>query len=67
MDENIAVLAIELTPDDLDVIDSASSKITIQVARHPEELEQMTGRWAIGSASRNQDCKMREAFPFDGC
>ena len=36
--------AVELTPDDLREIDSAASKITVQGARYPEKLEQMTGR-----------------------
>ena len=35
--------AVELTPDDLREIDSASLKITVQGARYPESLEQMTG------------------------
>ena len=35
---------VELTPDDLREIDSAASKITVQGARYPEKLEQMTGR-----------------------
>jgi aryl-alcohol dehydrogenase-like predicted oxidoreductase len=41
--ENIGAAAIQLTPDDLREIDSASSKITVQGARYPERLEQMTG------------------------
>jgi aryl-alcohol dehydrogenase-like predicted oxidoreductase len=44
LDENIGALAVELTPDDLEDIDSAASKITVQGARYPERLEQMTGR-----------------------
>src|SRR5467141_873845 len=44
LDENIGAAAIELTPDDLREIDSAASKITVQGARYPENLEQMTGR-----------------------
>jgi aryl-alcohol dehydrogenase-like predicted oxidoreductase len=44
LDKNIGAVAIELTPDDLRDIDSASSKITVQGARYPENLEQMTGR-----------------------
>jgi aryl-alcohol dehydrogenase-like predicted oxidoreductase len=44
LDENIGAAAVELTPDDLREIDSASSKITVQGARYPEEMEQMTGR-----------------------
>ena len=44
LDENIGAVAVELTSDDLGEIDSASSKITVQGARYPENLEQMTGR-----------------------
>ncbi len=44
LDENNGAAAIELTPDDLREIDTAASQITIQGARYPERLEQMTGR-----------------------
>jgi aryl-alcohol dehydrogenase-like predicted oxidoreductase len=44
LEENLGSVAVELTPDDLREIDSASSKITVQGARYPEKLEQMTGR-----------------------
>ena len=44
LEENIGATAIELTPDDLRDIDSAASKITVQGARYPEHIEQMTGR-----------------------
>src|SRR5256886_3361139 len=44
LDENIGAVAVELTPDDLCEIDSAASKITVQGARYPEELERRTGR-----------------------
>jgi aryl-alcohol dehydrogenase-like predicted oxidoreductase len=44
LEENIGAAAIELTRDDLREIDAASSKITVQGARYPEHLEQMTGR-----------------------
>jgi aryl-alcohol dehydrogenase-like predicted oxidoreductase len=44
LDENIGAAAVELTPDDLRDIESAASKITVQGARYPEHLEQMTGR-----------------------
>jgi aryl-alcohol dehydrogenase-like predicted oxidoreductase len=44
LEENIAALSVQLTPDDLREIDSASKKITVQGARYPEKLEQMTGR-----------------------
>jgi aryl-alcohol dehydrogenase-like predicted oxidoreductase len=44
LDENIGALSVGLTPDDLRNIDAAASKITVQGARYPERLEQMTGR-----------------------
>jgi aryl-alcohol dehydrogenase-like predicted oxidoreductase len=44
LEENIGAAAIELTPDDLREIDGGVSKITVQGARYPEHLEQMTGR-----------------------
>jgi aryl-alcohol dehydrogenase-like predicted oxidoreductase len=42
LEENIGAAAIELTPDDLREIDSVASKITVQGARYPEDLERMT-------------------------
>lgn len=44
LDENLGAVAVELTSGDLREIDSAASKIKVQGARYPEELEQMTGR-----------------------
>jgi aryl-alcohol dehydrogenase-like predicted oxidoreductase len=44
LDENIGALSVELTAGDLRDIESAASKITVQGARYPEKLEQMTGR-----------------------
>jgi len=44
LEENMGAVGIELTPDDLREIDTAASKITVQGARYPEHLEQMTGR-----------------------
>jgi aryl-alcohol dehydrogenase-like predicted oxidoreductase len=44
LEENLGAVTVELTPDDLRDIDSAASRITVQGARYPEELEQMTGR-----------------------
>jgi aryl-alcohol dehydrogenase-like predicted oxidoreductase len=44
LDENIGAAAVELTADDLREIDDAASKITVQGARYPEQLEKMTGR-----------------------
>ena len=44
LDENIGAVSVQLTPDDLREIESTASKITVQGARYPEKLEQMTGR-----------------------
>ncbi len=44
LEENIGAAAVELTSDDLREIESAASKITVQGARYPEELERRTGR-----------------------
>jgi aryl-alcohol dehydrogenase-like predicted oxidoreductase len=44
LDENIGAVSVELTPDDLREINDAAEKITVQGARYPEKLEQMTGR-----------------------
>jgi aryl-alcohol dehydrogenase-like predicted oxidoreductase len=43
LEENIGAVAVEPTPGDLREIDSAASKITVQGARYPEELERRTG------------------------
>ncbi len=43
LEENIGAVSVELTSDDLREIDSAASKITVQGARYPEELERRTG------------------------
>jgi aryl-alcohol dehydrogenase-like predicted oxidoreductase len=44
LEENIGAAAIELTPDDLAQIDKVSSKITVQGARYPEELQKLVNR-----------------------
>jgi aryl-alcohol dehydrogenase-like predicted oxidoreductase len=44
LEENIAAAAVELTSDDLREIESAASKITVQGARYPEHIEQMSNR-----------------------
>jgi aryl-alcohol dehydrogenase-like predicted oxidoreductase len=44
LEENIGAAEIELTQEDLREIEDAASKITVQGARYPEHLEQMTGR-----------------------
>jgi aryl-alcohol dehydrogenase-like predicted oxidoreductase len=42
LEENIGSTTIELTPDDLQDIEIAASKINVDEARYPERLEQMT-------------------------
>ncbi len=44
LDENNGAVAVELTPDDLRDIESASAQITVQGARYPEHLERLTNR-----------------------
>jgi aryl-alcohol dehydrogenase-like predicted oxidoreductase len=44
LEKNIGAVSVELTSDDLHEIESAASKITVQGARYPEKLEQLTGR-----------------------
>src|SRR6266436_4371330 len=44
LEENIGAAEVELTQNDLDEIETAASKITVQGARYPEHIEQMTGR-----------------------
>jgi len=44
LDENLEALSVELTKNDLGDIETAASKITIQGARYPEQLERMSGR-----------------------
>ena len=43
LDENIGAVAIELSAGDLEQIEIAASKITVQGARYPEHIEKMTG------------------------
>jgi aryl-alcohol dehydrogenase-like predicted oxidoreductase len=43
LEENIGAANIEFTPDDLGEIEKATSKITVQGARYPEDLDRMTG------------------------
>lgn len=44
LEENIAAAAVTLTPDDLREIDETASRITVQGARYPAELERRVGR-----------------------
>ena len=44
LEENIGAVRFELTPEDLRELDTAASKITVQGARYPEELQKLVGR-----------------------
>ena len=44
LEENLAAASVELTPDDIRDIDSASTQIRVEGARYPERLEKLTGR-----------------------
>jgi len=44
LEENIGAVAIELTPEDLRHLEATASKIPVQGARYPEELQKLVGR-----------------------
>ena len=44
LEENIGAVNLELSPDDLRELDIAASKIAVQGARYPEELQKLVGR-----------------------
>jgi aryl-alcohol dehydrogenase-like predicted oxidoreductase len=44
LEENIGAAAVELTRDDLLQLETAASKIPLQGARYPEELQKLVGR-----------------------
>ncbi|MGA7909430.1 MAG: aldo/keto reductase [Candidatus Sulfotelmatobacter sp.] len=44
LEENLGATAVELTHEDLRQIDNATSKIAVQGARYPEELQKLVGR-----------------------
>jgi aryl-alcohol dehydrogenase-like predicted oxidoreductase len=44
LEENNGAAAVELTPEDLRQLDIATSKIAVQGARYPEELQKLVGR-----------------------
>jgi len=43
LEENIGAVLIELSKDDLAQIETTASKIEVEGARYPEQLEKMTG------------------------
>lgn len=44
LEENLAAVNVELSPEDLRGLETAASKIAVQGARYPEELQKMVGR-----------------------
>jgi aryl-alcohol dehydrogenase-like predicted oxidoreductase len=44
LEENIGAVNVHLTPDDLRQIDAAASKIPVQGARYPEEMQKLVNR-----------------------
>jgi aryl-alcohol dehydrogenase-like predicted oxidoreductase len=44
LEENIRATAVELTPEDFRELETAASKIAVQGARYPEELQKLVGR-----------------------
>lgn len=44
LEENLGATNVELSPDDLRELEAAASKIAIQGARYPEELQKLVGR-----------------------
>jgi aryl-alcohol dehydrogenase-like predicted oxidoreductase len=44
LEENIGAINVHLSPDELRELDSATSKIAVQGARYPEELQKLVGR-----------------------
>lgn len=44
LEENIGAAAVELTPADARELESAASKIAVQGARYPEQLQKLVGR-----------------------
>ena len=44
LEENVGAASVELSSEDLREIDQASSRITVQGARYPEQLQRLVGR-----------------------
>jgi len=44
LEENVGAVNVELSPEDLRELETAASKIAVQGARYPEELQKMVGR-----------------------
>jgi aryl-alcohol dehydrogenase-like predicted oxidoreductase len=57
LEENIGAAAVELAPEDFQQIENATSKIPLQGARYPEELQKLVGRWAEKSNKNEEEEK----------
>jgi aryl-alcohol dehydrogenase-like predicted oxidoreductase len=44
LEENLGAVNVSLSPDDLRELDAAASRISVQGARYPEELQKLVGR-----------------------
>jgi aryl-alcohol dehydrogenase-like predicted oxidoreductase len=44
LEENVGTVNVQLSPGDLRELDMAASKIAVQGARYPEELQKLVGR-----------------------
>jgi aryl-alcohol dehydrogenase-like predicted oxidoreductase len=44
VEENVGATALELSPEELNEIDSATASVAVQGARYPEEVERMSYR-----------------------
>jgi aryl-alcohol dehydrogenase-like predicted oxidoreductase len=44
LEENIGAVNIKLSPDDIRELETATSKVAVQGARYPEELQKLVGR-----------------------
>ncbi|HEY1660728.1 MAG TPA: aldo/keto reductase [Candidatus Sulfotelmatobacter sp.] len=44
LEENLAAVDVDLSPEDLHELETAAAKIPVQGARYPEELQKMVGR-----------------------
>jgi aryl-alcohol dehydrogenase-like predicted oxidoreductase len=44
LEENLGAVNVELSPEDLRALETAASKIPVQGARYPEELQKLVGR-----------------------
>jgi aryl-alcohol dehydrogenase-like predicted oxidoreductase len=44
LEENLGAVGVELSPDDLEELEAAASKVPVEGARYPEELQKLVGR-----------------------